>query len=81
MVQQVKFTLHEAQLDFIKSHSKHGFKDRSSMVRAALDQLKSAIDHKRLLESAELYAVEYSTDSELQELTELALLDLPDDDH
>ena len=80
-MEQVKFTLHKAQIDFVKGHRTHGFKDRSSMVRAALDHLRASMDRKRLLESAALYAADYTADSELNELAEQALADWPNDEN
>jgi Arc/MetJ-type ribon-helix-helix transcriptional regulator len=80
-MEQVKFTLHKAQLDFVKGHKTHGYKDRSSMVRAALDRLRASMDEKRLHESAALYAQEYASDSELEEITEQALTEWPSDEN
>ena len=80
-MEQVKFTLHKAQIDFVKGHKNHGYKDRSSMVRAALDRLRESIEEKRLRESAVLYAEEYASDGDLQELTEQALAEWPDDEN
>ena len=78
-MEQAKFSLHKAQIEFVKGHRTHGFKDRSSMVRAALDHLRASIERKRLLESASLYAEVYAEDSELVELSEQALADWPND--
>jgi len=80
-MEQVKFTLHKAQIDFVKGHRTHGYKDRSSMVRAALDHLRASMDRKRLRESAALYAADYTSDSELNELAEQALADWPNDEN
>ncbi len=78
---QVKFTLHQSQIDFVKEHRSYGFKDRSSLVRAALDRLRKDIEHRRLLESAKLYAEVYADDGELRELTDQAITGWPDDEH
>ncbi|MGB3715952.1 MAG: hypothetical protein WA996_16115 [Candidatus Promineifilaceae bacterium] len=80
-MQQVKFTLHQSQIKFVKEHGVYGFKDRSSLVRAALDHLREEIKHQRLLESAELYAEVYAEDDELRELTDQAISGWPNDEH
>ena len=48
-------------------------KDSSAMVRAALARFKHELELKNLNESAALYTELYEGDSELQELTEMAL--------
>ena len=80
-MQQVKFTLHQSQIKFVREHGVYGFKDRSSLVRAALDYLRKEIEHQRLLESAELYAEVYADDGELRELTDQAIAGWPNDEH
>ena len=77
-MQQAKFSLEEAHIDFLNSHGKHGFKDKSSMVRAALHRLKEEIELQSLRESADLYAEVYENDSELKELTETAMSGWPE---
>ena len=64
----------------MKDHEVHGFKDRSSLDRAALDHLRTKIEHQHLLESTSFYAEVYDEDSELMELTEQAIADWPDDE-
>lgn len=47
-------------------------------MREALNRLRVDLEEISLGESAELYAEIYQNDADLQELTEAALLDLPE---
>ena len=58
-------------------HGVHCFKDRSSLVRAALDYLRKEIERQRLLESAKSYAEVYAADGELRGLTDQAITGWP----
>ncbi|MCH8127011.1 hypothetical protein IIC38_13785 [candidate division KSB1 bacterium] len=77
-MQQAKFSVAESQIDFLKRYSQFGFKDKSSMVRAALEELRIKLELQSLKESADLYAEIYKEDSELQELTDSAISDWPE---
>jgi Arc/MetJ-type ribon-helix-helix transcriptional regulator len=77
-MQQAKFSVAESQIEFIKQYSRFGFKDKSSLVRAALEELRKKLEYQSLKESAELYAEIYQKDNELQKLTNSALLDWPE---
>jgi len=74
---QAKFSVEESQADFLKEYKSFGFKDKSSMLRAAIDLFKKQIELEALEQSADLYSETYSEDAELQELTESALIDWP----
>ena len=74
---QAKFSLSQAQIDFINHHKSWGFADRSALVREALDQMKVRLAQERLAESARLYAEVYAEDEELRKLTEAAMEDWP----
>jgi hypothetical protein len=74
---QAKFSLSPNQIDFVNRHQAWGYPDKSSLVRAALDELKAKLARERLAESARLYAEVYAEDKELRELTEAALEDWP----
>lgn len=37
---QAKVSMAESQIEFIKQYSHFGFKDKSSMVRAAIEELR-----------------------------------------
>lgn len=70
---QAKFTLEEAHLRFVNMFREFGFKDKSSVVRAALERLEYELEQENLRQSAALYAEIYENDPELQELTTAAL--------
>ena len=38
---QAKFSLKEAQADFLKDFEAYGFKDKSAMLRAAIDHFQN----------------------------------------
>ena len=70
---QAKFSLESTQVEFLNEYKDYGFKDKSEMVRAAILKLKQELEHKALTNSAALYAELYSSDEEMQQLTEEAL--------
>jgi Arc/MetJ-type ribon-helix-helix transcriptional regulator len=72
-----KVTLEQSQIDFLAQFKDLGFKDRSSLVRSALNQLQQQIEGQELKRSADLYAEIYEEDEDLQELTALAGADWP----
>ena len=74
---QAKFSFDEEQFSFLKNHRDYGFKDKSSMVREALQRLKKELELKKLERSAELYKEIYASDSDLQEWTESAISGWP----
>lgn len=75
---QAKFSLEEAQAVFLNDFETYGFKDKSSMVRAAIDQLKKKLELESLKKSADLYSEIYAEDDELKELTETAVSGWPE---
>jgi Arc/MetJ-type ribon-helix-helix transcriptional regulator len=77
-MKQAKFSVAESQIEFIKQYSRFGFKDKSSLVRAALEELRKKLEYQSLKKSAELYAEIYQRDNELQELTNSAISDWPE---
>ncbi len=77
-MQQTKFSLTLALIEFLNNYRFYGFKDKSSMVRAALLRLKEELELQSLRQSANLYAEVYEEESELQELTEGAVVDWPE---
>jgi len=72
-VYQTKVSLNEPLAEFVGKYKTYGFKDRSDMVRTALQYFRRELESQRLKESAALYAELYEEDSELQELTESAV--------
>lgn len=75
---QAKFTFEEKQLEFINNYAELGFKDKSSLVRSAIEKFIKDLDQQKLAESAEVYAEIYKNDKELRELTNSAMNDWPE---
>lgn len=75
---QAKFSVAESQIKFIEQYSRFGFKDKSSMVRAAIEESRKKLEYQSLKISAELYAEIYQKDDETQELTNSAISDWPE---
>jgi Arc/MetJ-type ribon-helix-helix transcriptional regulator len=74
---QSKFTLTQSHHDFLEEFKERGFKDKSSIVRLALDRLYQELERQELEESAQLYAELYVADEELQQLTDAAMANWP----
>jgi Arc/MetJ-type ribon-helix-helix transcriptional regulator len=74
---QAKFSISESQLLVLEECKKYGFKDRSALVRAAIDLMSQQLEQLRLQESAALYAEIYEQDEETREWTEDALTAWP----
>jgi len=70
---QAKFSVEESQTHFLRDHKKYGFKDKSSMLRAAIDHYKIEVELERLKISAVTYSDLYFKDNDLKDLTETAL--------
>lgn len=77
-MQQAKFSCNENQVEFLNNYKEYGFKDKSSLVREALNKLKEEFESMKLRESAELYAETYMEDSDLKALTESAAQGWPE---
>ena len=75
---QAKFSVEEAQARFLSNFKAYGFKDKSSMLRAAINQFKKEYETEQLIKSADLYSEIYSEDDDLKELTELAVTGWPE---
>lgn len=75
---QAKFSLTPPLIEFLNHYQLYGFKDKSSMVQAALLELKKEFEQQNLRESARLYAEIYEEDTELQELTKAAIAGWPE---
>ena len=74
---QAKFSLEESHIQFLEQRKRYGFKDKSDVVRTALDRLCIELARQRLCESADLYAEAYEKDDETQKWTEAALSEWP----
>lgn len=68
-MKQAKFSIDEAHLLVLEECQKYGFKDKSALVRAAIDLLSAKLQEQRLQESAALYAEMYEQDDEAKEWT------------
>jgi hypothetical protein len=75
---QAKFSVKESQARFLSRYKEYGFKDKSSMLRAAIDQLKKELELEQLKQSADLYSEIYSEEDDLKELTETAISGWPE---
>jgi Arc/MetJ-type ribon-helix-helix transcriptional regulator len=53
---QAKFSIKESQVQFLENWKEYGFKDKSHLVRTALDRLSEQLTRQRLRESAAIYA-------------------------
>jgi hypothetical protein len=77
-MQQAKFSLTPLLSEFLSNHKSYGFKDKSSMVQAALLRLKEELELQSLKESAILYAAVYDEEPDLRGLTETAIAEWPE---
>ena len=75
---QAKFSLEETHVQFLKDFKTQGFKDKSSMLRAAIEHFKKDMELKSLKKSADLYAEVYAEDGDLKELTDTAVAGWPE---
>ena len=69
---QAKFSVEKAQVQFLNNYKSYGFKDKSSMLREAIELFKKEMELESLRKSATLYSEIYSKDDDLKELTEAA---------
>jgi hypothetical protein len=70
---QAKFSLKESQAFFLSKYKDYGFKDKSDMLRIAIDHFKKGLEIEQLKQSADLYAEVYAKDDDLKRLTENAM--------
>lgn len=75
---QAKFSITDAHLEFLSRREQYGFRDKSHVVRAALDRLQLELLRRQVAESAEIYAEVCSNDNETREWTDAALMDWPE---
>jgi hypothetical protein len=57
----------------LSRYEEYGFKDKSSMLRVAIDLFKKNLELEQLKQSADLYSEIYSEDKDLKLLSETAL--------
>jgi hypothetical protein len=75
---QGKFSFREKQAQFVGRYRSYGFKDKSALVRAALDRFEEELEKENLKRSAHLYAEIYAEDPGLKEVTAAALSGWPE---
>lgn len=75
---QAKFSVEETQAQFLNNFKAYGFKDKSSMLRAAIEHFKKEMELESLRKSAELYSEIYNEDDDLKDLTETAVNGWPE---
>ena len=75
---QAKFSIEETQVQFLNNFKAYGFKDKSSMLRTAIDHFIDKKELESLKKSADLYSEIYSENDDLKELTETALNGWPE---
>jgi metal-responsive CopG/Arc/MetJ family transcriptional regulator len=72
-MQQAKISFDESQIEILNRYKELGFKDKSSLVRSAMEEFIKSAERQKLTKSAELYAEIYKEDTELMDLTNLAI--------
>jgi hypothetical protein len=77
-MQKLSIDLEDAQLDFIYNCTNYGFKDKTALIKTAIDKLRRELEQKQLQRSADLYAQLYDSDQELKELTESSISGWPE---
>jgi hypothetical protein len=75
---QSKFSVEETQSQFLNNFKKYGFKDKSAMLRTAIEHFKNKLENESLKQSADLYSEIYLEDDDLKELTEAAASGWPE---
>lgn len=75
---QAKFSVKETQARFLSRFKEYGFKDKSSMLRSAIEHLEKKLELEELKKSADLYSEIYSEDDTLKTLTDTAVSGWPE---
>lgn len=76
-MQQAKISFDKNHIIFLNKYQELGFKDKSSLVRSAIEEFIKSVEKQKLVKSAKLYAEVYKEDSELRDLTNSAIEDWP----
>ena len=76
-MQQAKISFDEGQIKILNRYKELGFKDKSSLVRSAMEEFIKSVERQKLTKSAKLYAEIYKEDKELRDLTNSAIKDWP----
>ena len=75
---QAKLSLAKENLAYINDYERYCYRDKSALVRAALDRMKALLEEEELRQSATLYTELYAEDSDLRELTASAVAEWPE---
>ena len=75
---QTEISLEDTQIKFLNRYKKYGFKDKSAVIREALNNLKRELELESLKKSADLYAELYEGEEEIRNLTESAISGWPE---
>ena len=78
-MKQAKFSLTDSQVSFLEEYQSYGFKDKSELVRSALERYRESLILQELERSAQLYAELYEGDEEAQTWVDAASRDWPND--
>lgn len=74
---QAKISFNKNHINFLNKYQELGFKDKSSLVRSAIDEFIKLVERQKLVKSAKLYSEIYNEDEELRELSNSAVADWP----
>lgn len=77
-MQQTKISFNNDHINFLNKYQELGFKDKSSLVRSAMDEFMKLIEKRKLVNSARLYSEIYRGDEEMRDLTDSAIQDWPE---
>jgi len=69
---QTKISFEENHIKFLNRYSELGFKDKSSLVRSAVEEFQKSIEILQLKESAEIYKKQFIKNRDLRNLTDHA---------
>ena len=75
---QAKFSIEEAHISFLNKYKSYGFKDKSALVRAAINSFKKEYELDLLKKSADLYSEIYLENKEMQDMTDSAVTVWPE---
>ena len=75
---QAKFSVKETQARFLNRFKEYGFRDKSSMLRSAIEHFEKKLELEQLKKSADLYSESYSEDDSLKTWTDTAVSGWPE---
>lgn len=75
---QAKFSITDGHREFLEQRGQYGFKDKSEVVRTALDHLRHELMRRQLADSADIYSEIYSGDEETKEWNDTELSKWPE---